>query len=171
MFPNSARQDQANITFVNITKDVVQSQWEFGDGSFSNDLSVTHTYLDSGYYDITLIVKDSNECTDTLRDLRRIRIDPFLKLFVPSSFTPDENGLNDFFSIQGELIFPIFKYYIYNRWGKLVYVGDWSESPGWNGKDRTSGSLVPAGVYACLIVYRDYKGKPASKVVTVTILY
>lgn len=41
--------------------------WDFGDGSpVSNDPNPTHTYLDTGFYDVQLIITTVHGCTDTL---------------------------------------------------------------------------------------------------------
>ena len=52
-------------------------QWDFGDGSpaaFGNPVS--HTYLTSGNFTVTLIVEDGNGCRDTLTRPNYIRINP-----------------------------------------------------------------------------------------------
>jgi gliding motility-associated-like protein len=41
-------------------------EWDFGDGSFSNDSIPTHTYHNVGIYNVSLIVKTTEGCTDTL---------------------------------------------------------------------------------------------------------
>ncbi|HMP22425.1 MAG TPA: PKD domain-containing protein, partial [Ferruginibacter sp.] len=40
--------------------------WSFGDGGTSTLANPTHTYTEKGTYDVQLIVKTSNGCTDTL---------------------------------------------------------------------------------------------------------
>ncbi len=40
--------------------------WKFGDGSSSTQKDPSHIYANAGSYDVTLIVKDSTGCTDTL---------------------------------------------------------------------------------------------------------
>ncbi|REJ85288.1 MAG: PKD domain-containing protein [Bacteroidetes bacterium] len=41
--------------------------WNFGDGTTSTAANPSHTYNSSGNFDVTLIVRDSLGCTDTLR--------------------------------------------------------------------------------------------------------
>ena len=45
------------------------------------------------------------------------------KLFIPNSFTPNGDGLNDKFEYGNAAFFDI-KTYIYNRWGQLIYEGE-----------------------------------------------
>ena len=48
---------------------ITNYHWDFGDGSTLNiliDTIVTHTYINSGSYNVTLVIKDLNGCSDTL---------------------------------------------------------------------------------------------------------
>ena len=46
---------------------IVSWQWDFGDGDSSTLPHPQHTYADTGYYDVSLIVENSDGCRDTLR--------------------------------------------------------------------------------------------------------
>ena len=49
--------------------------WNFGDNITSNKLNeVSHSYSKAGEYDITLIGKDENECSDTLTMVKFIKV-------------------------------------------------------------------------------------------------
>ena len=75
-------------------------------------------------------------------------------VYIPSSFTPNGDGLNDVFMAKG---FYINEFYmeIYNRWGQLFYTSvDMTES--WDGDIK--GSPAPTGVYVCVIRYKDVFG-------------
>jgi len=71
-----------------------------------------------------------------------------VKIFVPSAFTPNNDGLNDFlkpitFGVKEMQYFRVF-----NRWGQLVYEGR-GDQPGWNGK--ISGLPQGTGVYVWIV--------------------
>ncbi len=52
-------------------------------------------------------------------------------LYIPNSFTPNGDGLNDIFKVSGEGIIE-FEGTIFNRWGELFYT--WKDlNKGWNG--------------------------------------
>jgi gliding motility-associated-like protein len=72
------------------------------------------------------------------------------KLFVPTAFTPNNDGINDIFvpKGQGELL----SLRIYDRWGNLVYEG----TEGWNGK--VGGVRQPIGTYVYVVEYRMVRG-------------
>jgi gliding motility-associated-like protein len=42
------------------------------------------------------------------------------KLFIPNSFTPNDDGMNEYFTTKGFNI-EDFEIWIYNRWGELIY--------------------------------------------------
>lgn len=75
------------------------------------------------------------------------------KLFVPSGFTPNNDGKNDLFKAEyGENVI-LFKLEVYNRWGQRVFHSN-DIRQGWDG--RINGILQPAGVYAWKITYTLY---------------
>lgn len=56
-----------------------------------------------------------------------------IALKIPNAFTPNGDGLNDYFRIQGLGFFPENRIVIFNRWGSEVYKaspyrGDWNGS-------------------------------------------
>ncbi len=45
---------------------LVAWNWLFGDGGVGTGMNVSHTYIDTGYYDVTLVVTSSAGCSDTI---------------------------------------------------------------------------------------------------------
>jgi len=52
--------------FTKLDSNSVAWDWDFGDGNTSNVQNPTHTYLNNGQFDVTLISAGSNGCTDTV---------------------------------------------------------------------------------------------------------
>ena len=71
-----------------------------------------------------------------------------VKIYVPSGFTPNNDGLNDFLKplMLGIKEFQYFK--VYNRWGQLVYDMQ-PNQPGWNG--TIGGILQPTGAFVWIV--------------------
>lgn len=93
---------------------------------------------------------DTNGCLIT--NSVNIYFDPLL--YVPNTFTPNGDGMNDFFGAKGGN-FRTFELLIFNRWGELIFEGehidDW-----WDGKYK--GEYVQDGVYVWKIRYEDLNG-------------
>lgn len=91
-------------------------------------------------------------------------IDGCAQLELPNTFTPNNDGENDFFfpvrDSNGDPIFhdvAEFKISVFNRWGRLVYestdVYDFV-NVGWDGRDRTTGRPCAEGVYFYICSYK-----------------
>jgi len=73
------------ISFNDLTTGPVDSWlWYFGDGGTSTDRNPIHLYQDTGYFNITLIVKN-NGCPDSIRFDKYIYIKPPIAKFRDSS--------------------------------------------------------------------------------------
>ena len=44
-----------------------------------------------------------------------------IEIFIPEGFTPNSDGINDYFEITGIDNYPENELLIFNRWGNLVY--------------------------------------------------
>lgn len=74
--------------------------------------------------------------------------------YIPNAFTPNGDGLNDYFRIVGlppENI-TMFNIRIFNRWGQVVYTSN-DIREGWDGTFK--GEVCPAGDYPWVIFYED----------------
>ena len=75
-------------------------------------------------------------------------IDVYMSCFpnIPNGFSPNGDGLNDYFNIQN--LYDVYlehKLKIFNRYGTLVFEGDNSKK--WEGYSDSSGNIVPVGTY------------------------
>jgi gliding motility-associated-like protein len=93
----------------------------------------------------------SNPC-GTVTDSTTIRFqscEP--ELFVPNAFSPDQDGVNDFFLAYGVNI-SSFTMQVYNRWGELLYESH-NLTDGWDGSKN--GKACPPDVYVWIINYES----------------
>jgi len=127
----------------------VSYQWSAGPDSLlnctdCNSLSVSPP-ANTTYY---VTISDDSGCTAT--DSVAITVLPPESMFFPSAFSPDGDGINDIFYIQGILGSAIIRSFrVFDRWGNLLFErrnGDINdEKNGWDGRIREQ--AVPAGVY------------------------
>ena len=71
-------------------------------------------------------------------------------LYVPNSFTPDGDGVNDVFRPVGERIDEL-ELFIFDRWGELLVHAQWPDAQ-WDG--TYAGEDAQDGVYTWRIRYR-----------------
>jgi gliding motility-associated-like protein len=155
--PDSVSFLNPHIDFRDLSSGAVSWDWDFGDNSSSSDQHPSHTYADSGRYNVRQVVVSDKGCADTV--YRKVFIAPDFTFHIPSSFSPNRDQLNDVFA-PGGIFNGINKYEIsiYNRWGqKIVTSHDLQSS--WNGNYDNGERTCDIGVYMYLIKITDYFGR------------
>jgi gliding motility-associated-like protein len=118
--------------------------------------------------DIEYIVKVSNDAG--CFDYDSIRVHLFkldAGMYFPSAFTPNGDGINDYFHpiIIGMKSLDLFR--VYNRWGQLLYSGK-DAVKGWDG--TLGGRSQEAATYVWYAEGTDYKNNKISKKGTVVLI-
>lgn len=72
-------------------------------------------------------------------------------VYIPNSFSPNFDGLNDQFSPLTECTFEQFEFLIFNRWGEIIYQSS-KQNEKWDGKYQ--GMECPENVYVYLMTYK-----------------
>ena len=83
---------------------------------------------------------------------------PAFKFYIPRGFSPNGDGINDFFIINNPTGSPI-SFEVYNRWGNVVYKSS-AYTNNWNGKCTEGiyvGQDLPAGTYYYIVNYNATK--------------
>ena len=91
-------------------------------------------------------VEDINGCADTSA-LAIVNVVPLTNLFIPNTFTPNDDDHNELFVIKGDNI-NAFDIKIFNRWGKLMFMSK-SIDKSWDG--TFSNKKVQQGTYFYLV--------------------
>lgn len=102
--------------------------------------AITNTYI--------LTATDENGCK--AEDAVTIFIDKRRRVYVPTAFSPDDDGINDYFTIYADNdVVAIRSFRIFDRWGNLLFFnGPFQpnvESYGWDGEFK--GKPMNSGVY------------------------
>ena len=146
-----------NLTMYHNTENASKFNWivRDEDGNIiydSKDEYPTYTFP-QGNYEIDLIVKSTEGCFDTTA-YRFIMVDSESFIQIPNLFTPNGDGINDYFQVYARSL-KAFKGFIMNRWGKVLYEwDDWTtEDAGWDGKINGNSYASP-GVYFYVIRYK-----------------
>lgn len=145
------------LTLTNKTKDGRAYFWDFGDGDTSRDDNPKHQYTQSGSYRITLIASPDESCPDTFFKDVPINVDANSEFIIPNVFTPDDDGKNDCFGMEGlQEDCDEIEWIIYNRWGERVFYSRDMKAC-WDGKDKL-GHPYPAGAYFAIYYIRFGNG-------------
>ena len=97
-----------------------------------------------------MLIVTSNVGCGTVTDVMKVYI--YNDVFVPTGFTPNNDGLNDTWNIPALAAFPNFELLVYNRNGEVVFQNSKTNKP-WDG--RYKGLPQPSGVYIYVIDLKD----------------
>jgi gliding motility-associated-like protein len=126
------------VNFVNLSQGGTEFIWSFGDGDGSSEVNPEHEYYRADEYQVQLHVTNEHGCTDVAT--QTINVSNLLQIFVPNSFTPNNDGNNDAWIpvITGQELIAQYECWVFDRWGKLVY---FSTTPGepWVGDNGIDG--------------------------------
>ncbi|HZF99496.1 MAG TPA: gliding motility-associated C-terminal domain-containing protein, partial [Chitinophagales bacterium] len=115
--------------FTNLSTGATSYEWLFGGFGTDTATNPQFTFPDPGFYDVMLIATSDSVCYDTIS--RRIEVEVPHNLFVPNTFTPNGDGVNDLFTVYGDGIRK-FHLRIYDRWGTRVFESN-GHITGWDG--------------------------------------
>lgn len=141
--------------------------WELGDGSTANGPLTYYSYAVVGDYYVFFYVEDENACHDTIT--KRIHVYDELSVYLPNTFTPNGDGLNDDWGpVMQEYQKEGYLLTLYDRWGQQVWQSSDTEER-WDGS--VSGKAVaPNTVYSYKLVVKDFMGQYHEYVGHVTVL-
>lgn len=129
--------------------------WYFtsNNGDSSRFRNPEYMYKKAGIFPVALVVKNKWGCSDTL--VKTIKVNDNFSFYVPNSFTPNGDGINDIFQPKGV---GVMKYAIeiFDRWGEKIFNSTIFET-GWDGTYK--GAPCKADIYIWKIELVNPSGK------------
>ena len=125
-------------------------EWNFGDGVTSDDPIAVHEFDGLSDYTVTLDVTSWVGCTNQSYTVVR---GPVL-LYVPTAFTPNNDGINDAFKVVGGQI-KDYELWIINRWGEEVFHST-SLDDFWMGDVQGGSHYAENGIYNWIIRLKGF---------------
>ncbi len=130
-----------------ITAPNSQWSWSFGDGQSSTvqTPSTNHYYGTTGEMNVLHTYTNEFGCSDTAT----LPYTVVIRIVIPNVFTPNNDGANDTFKIEGLDYVEGAVMKIYNRWGRKIYESD-------NYKNDWTGEDFAEGVYFYVLTLPDF---------------
>ncbi len=126
--------------------------WVTGEGIVCPNCAYTQVYPSRNTCYRAQSINDFG-CAATDEICLEINMD--FSLYVPNSFTPNGDGLNDLFLVYGENVYDL-QMEIFDRWGKLLHSTN-NMTEGWDGTYR--GTLCKPDSYIYKVSYRGLDRK------------
>jgi len=99
-----------------------------------------------GDFEVTQVVTSDFGCIDSITLIVAVETDFYL--YIPTAFSPNNDGINDCFSIKG-VGFEGIDFQIFNRWGNVVYSSE-NDADCWDGTYK--GKPLPLGAYSWRLI-------------------
>jgi len=163
-----------NNSIVNpiLNSSIVSNKWDFGDPFTIDDTSSKrngywyYNNIDTGRYEISLLVTTNWGCMDTITNL--VIIEPDIIVYIPNAFSPDKGGPEknkDFHVVASG--FKTFELFIFNRWGEVLYKTT-DINKGWDG--NFMGKPCQQDVYAYIAKLTNFSDEEFIYNGTITLL-
>lgn len=155
--PIPANVNNPTIYFYNTSQHSDHYWWDIAGEQITTQEDPVHVFSNKepGEYEVCMVAFNYNECSDTI--CYTVIIDDVLFTYVPNSFTPDGDGLNEGFMMSTNIdVITDFEMKIFDRWGQLIYETKDPYKP-WLGSYQNSGEVLKSEVYAYRITY-EIKG-------------
>jgi gliding motility-associated-like protein len=121
-FNTSTGEAQQKFNWYFISNNTYRSQSE----------NTTYFFREAGVFPVAYVVANTQGCVDTV--VKHITITPDFHFYMPNTFTPNEDALNDLFMPVTRGI-KNYTFMVFDRWGEKLFS---SEDPlqGWDGSYR-----------------------------------
>lgn len=141
-----------NFTNQSTGNNITEFYWNFGNGASTTLENPTHSYHITADETYTVLFKVTNSYGCVHDTIKLITVVDNYAFYVPNSFTPNNDGVNDLFHPR---VADVLKYHlaVYNRYGECIFQSvDPDES--WDGTHNEQ--KCPSGTYNWVITYLKY---------------
>ena len=135
--------------------------------NISNPVAVFSASPSEGNYRYKVVVSNPTGCMDSAYVQVKV-FSSLPEIYVPTAFTPNGDGSNDYFQMVAAGIKSVDVFRVYNRWGQLVYESPVAHSFGWDG--YYGGKPQPQDTYVWMVKATDYTGRIFVKKGTVILI-
>ncbi len=153
--PQPANILNPTINFSNYSTNAVTYEWIFDQLGTSTDADPSFTFPGDqpGNYNVCLVATSASNCVDTI--CYNVIIDDAFLVYVPNAFTPDGDGVNDYFAPVLNGIDPLsYQFLVFDRWGELVFES-YHPTLQWGGSIKGNNEMGKQDVYVWKLAVTD----------------
>ncbi|MFY7945030.1 MAG: gliding motility-associated C-terminal domain-containing protein, partial [Crocinitomicaceae bacterium] len=151
----------SEVHFIDQSIDATEYFYFFDNRQFTTtEANFTHQYTQSGGDYPIQIVTNQYGCSDTA--VREVFVEPF-SIYVPNTFIPDGNQLNDLFIPMTAYDVNGWQFQIFNKWGELIFETEQCDQ-GWDG--TFEGKPCQDGTYIYVLKYKPCDNPYATQQIT-----
>lgn len=132
-------------------------EWDFGDGTVSNQRSPAHVFGEKGDFLVTLTVGTGPDCESTYQ--MTITIRRTYRVMFPTGFTPTRS--EDRFFIPKMKGIASMDLKVFSPWGEFLFQTTDMNGDGWDG--TLNGEPLPPGTYAYRADFETTRGEKVSR--------
>ncbi len=142
-------EDNPYVSFTDLSHGAISWHWDFGTGTADGTSTLQnpdYTFPEIGEYHVWQFVENEWNCKDSA--YKYIIVKPLETIYFPNAFSPNNDGVNDWFMPLGNGSDPNdYQMLIFDRWGNLVFSTDNINIP-WKGDSMDQpGKILQQGVY------------------------
>ncbi len=153
-----------NVLFKDDSQGATTWHWNFGDphSTMSTEQNPAFIYENTSTYLVQLHVTNEFGCTSLAE--RNLTVIPLTSFFIPNTFTPNGDNVNDVFLPKLlEVNTGDYEFLIYDRWGNLIFSTN-NPYMGWDGVANEGKAVAQEDTYVWKIRYQDVTEKRHSLV-------
>jgi gliding motility-associated-like protein len=158
--------DEVQFTNTSSGNELTKFNWYFTDnnGFSAKTKNTSYLYNEAGTFPIVLVAENKYACKDTV--LKVITVASDFALYVPNTFTPNDDSRNDVFVPVARAV-KLYDLKIYDRWGQEVFHSK-ALKDGWDGTYK--GAACKQDVYTWVLELSSVNGEHVLKTGTVTLI-
>lgn len=145
--PSETSINNLNITVTSFSQNADTILWEIlGQPELTSDQEVYEFTLPAvvANYPVQLTVTGPNGCTD--QEVSYIIVRDEFQVYLPNSFTPNDDGINDFFVPKFSYAPKVYELLVFNHWGETVFQSN-DPNEVWLGEKLGGSHYGEPGVY------------------------
>lgn len=140
--PIPANVNDPRIWFANTSAGAQSFVWDIAGLMTTSEVSPVFRFSEKepGSYDVCMVASNYNDCMDSI--CKTVTIEDVLFVYVPNSFTPDGDGLNETWGLSANIpAMTRFQLRIFDRWGQVIFETE-DPSEHWDGGSQKTDVYV-----------------------------